>query len=283
MRKAFPEARADGFNHDDEDYEEVCAEGNIHVCRFAKFEGHKLHRSRHACGVGCENDLCGTKDGEGIVNEGFKGLGHASFHVRRGDISIVLTGLNIFHVAEEGLTDKGGVDCGDCLGKILRLAERIVLDLARGLDVPGWDIWRGGDGDVAVDHVDRDIEDARGECCGALYVRENVIRATVNETVGVVAGVVDGGNENHSAVIVECEDSGAKDCACGEGSPWPEYVRSVAWTILVNVLVLGQSGDCEIATFIVIAVNVRKIACFLNFVAVGLGYIDILAGGQRIC
>ena len=163
------------------------------------------------------------------------------------------------------------------------MGERIVLYSARWLDVNGWGVWSGRDGDVTVGYVDGDIEDAWGECRTTLDICKVGVGAAVDETVGVVAGVVDSGDENNSAVIVECKDGGAKDWACGEGSRWPEYVRSVAWIILVNVVVVGQSGDIDIASFVVVTVDVGKIACFLELVAISLGYINVLARRDRVC
>lgn len=49
----------------------------------------------------------------------------------------------------------------------------------------------------------------------------------------------------------------------------------------VDFLVVGHSFDCDIAIFVIIAVDVGKIACFLKFVAIGLGYVDILAWRER--
>lgn len=49
----------------------------------------------------------------------------------------------------------------------------------------------------------------------------------------------------------------------------------------VDFLVVGRSFDCDIAILVVIAVDVGKITCFLKFVAIGLGYVDILARRER--
>ena len=281
-RETDPEARADGFDEDNEDDEEVDRKGHIHVRRFAEFDGHELHRGRRVGRVGGEDNLRGAVDGEGVVDEGFEGFGNAGLHVREGDGRVVRAGLDVFHVAEEGLADEGGVDCGDGRGEVLRLAEGVVLDLARGLDVLRGDARRGRDGDVAVGYVDGDVEDGRGECRGALDVGEVGIGGAVDETVGVVRRVLDGSDEDDGAVVLEGGDRGATNWACGEGSPWPIYVRSVAWNVCVDVVV-GQIGDLDITGFVVVAFDIGKIAIFLELVAIGLGYVDVLAQRRRVC
>ena len=45
--------------------------------------------------------------------------------------------LHVFHVAQEGLADEGGINCGNGYGTVLRLCERILLHLARRLNVIG--------------------------------------------------------------------------------------------------------------------------------------------------
>ena len=180
------------------------------------------------------------------------------------------------------MADEGGVDCGDGRGEVLRLAEGVVLDLARGLDVLRGDARRGRDGDVAVGYVDGDVEDGRGECRGALDVGEVGIGGAVDETVGVVRRVLDSSDEDDGAVVLKGEDRGATNWACGEGSTWPIYVRSVAWNVCVDVVV-GQIGDFDIAGFVVVAFDIGKIAIFLELVAIGLGYVDVLAQRRRVC